>query len=137
MPELEPKPVVLMVDDEPDFLDIVRRWASEEYEFVGLTDGGELEEEIEGLEPSLIVLDVNMPGVGGFELCRRIRADRRYDEIPVLFLTGSREDEDFLKNLQVGGTAYLSKPVGRKRLLAMFRELLGGTIESFDTAATD
>ncbi|MFI5344968.1 MAG: PleD family two-component system response regulator [Elusimicrobiota bacterium] len=137
MSEQETKPVILMVDDEAEFIDIVRRWAEADYQFVGLTDGGELEEEIDGLEPSLIVLDVNMPGIGGFELCREIRAQRRYDDIPVLFLTGSREDEDFLKNLEAGGTAYLSKPVGRKQLLGMFRELIGGEVQTADTGGAD
>jgi CheY-like chemotaxis protein len=137
MAELERKPVVLMVDDEPDFLAVVKRWASPEYEFVGLTDGADLNEEIEGLEPSLIVLDVNMPGLGGFDLCRLIREDKRFDDIPVLFLTGSRDDEDFLKNMEVGGTAYLAKPVGRRRLLETFRELAGGGVETADTGTGD
>lgn len=131
------KPVILMVDDEKEFLSLVGRWAEPEYEFVGLTGGGGLLEEIESLEPSLVVLDVRMPGEDGFELCRRIRADRRFDDIPVLFLTGSREDEDFLRNMEAGGTAYLSKPVGRRQLLAMFRELAGGQVETIDTAAGD
>lgn len=137
MTESGEKPVILMVDDEKEFLSLVGRWAALEYEFVGLTGGGGLLEEIESLEPSLVVLDVRMPGEDGFELCRRIREDRRFDDIPVLFLTGSREDEDFLKNMEAGGTAYLSKPVGRRQLLAMFRELAGGQVETIDTAAGD
>lgn len=137
MTESGEKPVIVMVDDEKEFLSLVGRWAAPEYEFVGLTGGGGLLEEIESLEPSLVVLDVRMPGEDGFELCRRIREDRRFDDIPVLFLTGSREDEDFLKNMEAGGTAYLSKPVGRRQLLAMFRELAGGQVETIDTAAGD
>jgi DNA-binding response OmpR family regulator len=131
------KPTVVMVDDEKDFLDIVGRWASPEYEFVGLTDGAELLAELEGLNPSLIVLDLNLPGESGFSLCRRVRADRRFDAVPVLFLTGSREDEDFLRNMRAGGTAYVTKPIGRRQLLALFGELTGAGVEAVDTAASD
>jgi len=137
MPEGEEKPVVLMVDDEPDFLNVVRFWAEPDYEFVGLTDGADLIAEMEGLEPSLVVLDVMMPGEGGFDLCRRIRGDRRFKDVPILFLTGSRADEDFLRNMEVGGSAYLTKPVGRRQLLGMFRELTQGADELVDTPATD
>lgn len=133
----EKKPVVLMVDDEADFLYVVRTWAQQDYEFVGLTDGSALLEEMAGLEPSLVVLDVRMPAVGGFELCRRVRGDARFKDTPILFLTGSRSDEDFLRNMEVGGTAYLTKPVGRRQLLGMFRELTTGADETVDTAAGD
>lgn len=133
----EKKPVVLMVDDEGDFIDVVRRWAEPSYQFVGLTEGADILEEVDGLEPDLIVLDVNMPDANGFDLCRQIRGSARRADIPILFLTGSREDEDFLKNMEAGGTAYLSKPVGRRQLLGMFRELIAGADETVDTAATD
>lgn len=131
------KPTIVMVDDEKEFLALVERWAEPEFEFVGKTDGEGLIDELEGLEPDLLVLDVRMPGVDGFELCRRVRADGRFRALPVLFLTGSREDEDFLKNLRVGGSAYLSKPVGRRQLLALFRELTGVPVATIDTAAGD
>lgn len=136
MDETARRPVILMVDDEPDFLSVVKLWAEPEYEFIGMTDGEDLLEEAEALEPALIVLDVVMPGVDGFELCRRLRADPRFADTPVLFLTGSRKDEDFLRNMAVGGTAFVTKPVGRRRLLALFRELTG-VGEAVDTAASD
>jgi CheY-like chemotaxis protein len=131
------KPLIVMVDDEKEFLALVERWALPEFDFVGLTDGEELLEELEGLEPDLLVLDVRMPGLDGFELCRRVRADGRFRELPVLFLTGSRDDEDFLKNLQVGGSAFLSKPVGRRPLLAILREMTGAPVAVIDTPAGD
>lgn len=115
---------VLMVDDDPDFQTIVRDWISPRYEHIGLLSGEDLLEEIAGIEPDLIILDVRMPGPSGFKLCSRIRADQRSRDLPILFLTGCKEDTDFIKNLDVGGTAYLTKPVSRKRLLSRLDELL-------------
>lgn len=115
---------VLMVDDEPDFLDLVRRWVTPEYEFLALTDGEGLMKKLESLRPDVIILDVRMPGQDGFQLCGLIRADRAYDDVPILFLTGIKEDANYLKNFKAGGTAYLTKPVSKKQLLASLRELL-------------
>lgn len=130
------KPVVVMVDDEKDFLSVVRLWAEPDFEFVGIADPQELFEELDARKPDLLVLDVVMPGPGGFQLCRAVRSDPRFADLPVLFLTGSRKDEDFLRNMEVGGTAYATKPVGRRTLLGLFRELTGAE-ETVDTAAGD
>lgn len=124
---------VLMVDDEADFLAAMGHWIRTEYEFVGLTSGADLLAQIEGLDPVVVVLDVRLPDVDGFELCRRIRSDRRFDALPILFLTGSRADEDFLRNIDAGGTAYLSKPVGRRQLLSAIRELTGEAVETVES----
>jgi CheY-like chemotaxis protein len=118
------KPRILMVDDDSDFQDIVRKWLSPRYDHWGLINGADLLENLEASQPDLVILDVRMPGPDGFELCRRIRSDGRFAHLPILFLTGCKEDEDFIKNLDVGGTAYLTKPVERKDLLAMVQELV-------------
>lgn len=131
------RPLVVMVDDEKDFTDIVARWAEPGYRFAGFQSAEDLFRGLGAMDPDLIVLDLGLPGIGGFEACRRLRADHRLAEVPVLFLTGSREDEDFLTNMRAGGTAYLTKPVGRLQLLAAFEELLGGPVETVDTAAGD
>lgn len=125
MSSLNEPPLVLMVDDDADFRAIVRNWLVPEFEHVGLSNGEDLLDEIEALDPDLIILDVRMPGPDGFKLCGLIRADPRFNGVPVLFLTGCKEDADFIRNLDAGGTAYLTKPVDRKRLLSVLRELIG------------
>lgn len=115
---------IVMVDDEPDFLAIARQWLDPKYDMVTFTDGTELIGQLDLLEPDLLILDVRLPGPDGFKLCRQLRADRRYRSLPVLFLTASHSDIDFFKNLEVGGTSYLTKPVSRKELLAKIEELL-------------
>lgn len=115
---------IVMVDDEPDFLTIARSWLEPKYEFTSFTDGSDLLPQLAALEPDLLILDVRLPGIDGFNVCKRIRADRRFQALPILFLTASHSDIDFFKNLEVGGTSYLTKPVSRKELLARVKELL-------------
>ena len=119
-------PRVLIVDDEADFGALVARWLSPRYRAVALTDGRGLARELEEEPASLLVLDVRLPGEDGFELCRRVRTDERFADVPVLFLTGSREEDLYLRNLKAGGTGYLAKPVGRTQLLAAVDALVPG-----------
>ncbi len=118
------KPRVLMVDDDADFRSIIGDWLSPRYEFIGMGRGEDLLPALAGIEPDLLILDVLMPGPDGFQLCGRIRSDARFTGLPILFLTACKEDDDFFKSLDAGGTAYLSKPVSRSELLAMLRELI-------------
>ena len=115
---------IVIVDDEPDFLTIVQTWLEPRYELIAFTDGDGLLTQLDLLEPDLLILDVRLPGIDGFKLCQRIRADRRFQALPILFLTASHSDLDFFKNLEVGGTCYLTKPVSRRELLGRVKHLL-------------
>ncbi len=101
---------IVMVDDEPDFFSIVRDWLEPRYELVPLTDGSNLLEELEGLDPDLLILDIRLPGPDGFKLCRQVRSQARFASLPILFLTASHNEGDFLRNLEAGGSSYLTKP---------------------------
>lgn len=118
-------PVVVLIDDEPDFLALARGWLVPRFDVTILDEGDDLIEVLIGLEPDLVILDVNMDP-DGFTLCRQMRAQRTLREVPVLFLTASRSDADFIRNLDAGGAAYLTKPVTRRTLLAMVSELTSG-----------
>lgn len=115
---------IVMVDDEPDFLKIVRDWMVPRYELVTFTSGAGLRDQLASLDPDLLILDVRLPGADGFALCRQVRADYRFAALPILFLTASHSDVDFVRNIRAGGTAYLTKPIERKELLAKIDELL-------------
>jgi DNA-binding response OmpR family regulator len=123
------KPRVLLLDDERDFHALVRDWLARDYLYQGLEDGRRLLETMASFKPSVVVLDVKLPGSDGFELCRAVRSDERFRDVPVLFLTGCTQAADFMKTLQAGGTAYLMKPVSRKQLLAAVAELATGPVE--------
>lgn len=116
--------LVAVVDDEADFRGLVSRWLKQDYEVIGMSDGEDLLTWDWAEPPSLVILDVKMPGVNGFTLCQRLRADPRFAKVPVLFLTGVDSDEGFLLGLDAGASSYMTKPVERKALLQRIREIL-------------
>ena len=118
------KPNILMVDDEPDFQTIIHEWLEPRYEHCALKDGDELIGALHAGAPDLVILDLNLPGADGFELCRRVRATPGMKDVPVLFLTGSHKPKDFKENFKAGGTGYLMKPVGRRQLLGAVEDLI-------------
>jgi CheY-like chemotaxis protein len=118
------KPRVVAVDDDKDFLSAVRKMLEPAYEVTCLSDGHGLPEQVEGLDPDLLLLDLHMPEIDGVEVCRRVRADPRFADLPVVFLTGSKADEDFVATLQAGAWAFLAKPIGAQALRRRIAEAL-------------
>jgi chemotaxis family two-component system response regulator PixG len=119
------RPKIVVVDDEPDFLKLVESWLSPAFDVTVLVGPDGASEEIRALEPDLILLDVHMPEESGFKICRQVRSMPGFEDLPIVFLTGSKTDEDFLFHLETGGTRYLTKPIGRKTLLEALAEQLG------------
>lgn len=122
----EKRPRIVVVDDEPDFLTIIESWLKPACEVAAFSRCDGLVEKVRVLAPDLVLLDVHMPQKSGFELCRELRSSPGLADLPVVFLTGSRTDEDFLLHLESGGTRYLTKPLGRKALLEALSEQLEG-----------
>jgi CheY-like chemotaxis protein len=78
------------------------------------------------IQPSLILLDVNMPGWDGFEVCRRLRADPRFAATPIVMLTAAAQADDVRRGLEAGATEYLTKPFSPVRLLTLVDDLSPG-----------
>ncbi len=135
------KPCIYVVDDEPDFQTILRSWLSPAYDVVPLKDGDELIGALHVKLPDLVLLDLHLPGADGFELCRRVRSSAGLSKVPVLFLTASHERRDYQRNIQVGGSGFLTKPVGRLQLLAVVDDLLAesraGILQTVDSGGGD
>ena len=116
---------ILLVDDDYKLVQGLR---------VGLmSDGYDVETAVNGQEglkaarrihPDLIVLDVNMPWMDGLELCRRLRQDDHFQDIPILFLTSQNSIDDRVVGLDQGADGYLGKPFNMKELRAYVRALL-------------
>lgn len=118
------KPVIVLVDDEPGFLKLVARWLERDYDLKLFTSGEGVYEALQELKPDLVVLDAHMQPIDGYELCRRIRADARFDLTSVLFLTGAKSDSDLMKQIEVGGSGFLNKPIEREELRRVIAEEL-------------
>lgn len=118
------KPKVVVIDDEKDFLKLVESWLAPDYDVTCLSPGAGVCDVVRAVEPDLVLLDVHMPDQSGFRICRELRAVPGLKDLPVLFLTGSKTDEDFMLHLESGGSRYLTKPIGRKTLLSVLAEQL-------------
>ena len=116
------RPCILVVDDTPANLDILVGLLREDYQLKVATHGEKALKicETPGLV-DLILLDVMMPGIDGFEVCRRLRQQPHTRDIPVLFITAKSETDDVVRGFEAGGNDYLSKPFRPAELLARVR----------------
>jgi CheY-like chemotaxis protein len=119
------KAKVVLVDDEKDFLKLMENWLKPLYEVASFSEPEEVSARVAALAPDVAVLDVHMPAESGFALCKRLRAQPGFESLPVVFLTGSKTDEDFVQHLETGGSRYLTKPISRQALLDAIAEQLG------------
>jgi PleD family two-component response regulator len=123
MRQLGISPVVLIVDDNELNREVVAELVGSSMECdIGLAAGGpEALKFMEETAPDLVLLDVNMPGMDGYAVCRAIRSGDANWEIPVIFLTGQRDSEFIVKGFEAGGSDYLLKPFESRELLARVR----------------
>ena len=115
---------VLVVDDDPVVRRIVLELLNSRYTVVTASTGVQLPELLKKHRPDLVILDVMLPWINGFELCRILKTNSQGQEIPVLFLTGCKEKEDLLTGKEVGAAAYLTKPFYAKDLYREVDRLL-------------
>ncbi len=116
---------ILVVDDEPDLTWALRYSLSDEgYEVLIAQDGTEALAAVRQQRPDLIILDINMPGLNGLEVCRELRRDPALATVPILFLTVRDSLEDKVKGLDEGADDYLPKPFDLEELKARVRVLL-------------
>ncbi len=110
-------PKVLVVDDEPKWLRIVDLYLrGQGYEVTTTLSGQEAIQKVRQDRPDVVVADISMPGMDGYELCRVLRSDAGTRTIPFIFLTGRDDDTDRLKARKIGSDDYLTKPCPLERL---------------------
>lgn len=117
-----PRDIVLLVDDSPDALGFLTE-ALEQSGFSVLiaTSGQSALNIVEKITPDLILLDAVMPGMDGFETCRRLKTNTGVAQVPVIFMTGLTETEHVVHALSSGGVDYLTKPINIDELRARIR----------------
>ena len=102
---------ILAVDDEYVNIQLLKSVLCDEYDIITALNGHEAIDQIEQYKPDLILLDVMMPDITGFEVCKIIKADERFADIPVIFLTALDSQDDQLQGLELGGIDYITKPI--------------------------
>ena len=115
---------VLVVDDEEDVVEVVSHFLSQEgYTIHKAYDG---EEALEKATPEvdIIVLDIMLPGLDGYEVCKRLRSRVETETIPIIFLSAKSEEEDQIEGLMMGADDYLTKPVSPQIVVAHVKAVL-------------
>ncbi|MCB2204158.1 hybrid sensor histidine kinase/response regulator [bacterium] len=113
------RPLLLIVDDVSKNLQVLGNFLREEdYDISAAMSGKQAISIAIDTQPDLILLDIMMPEMDGFETCRRLKADERTKEIPVIFLTARTDTEDVVKGFSLGAVDYVTKPFNRLELLA-------------------
>ncbi len=122
MTQNDTRPLILAVDDAEDLLALIGKALASEYRVKLAADGGDaLTFAAAAPQPDLILLDVDMPGASGYEICQLLKEDPATAHIPVIFLTGKVEPAEQLEGLDVGAVDYLAKPINAKLLMARVR----------------
>lgn len=102
---------ILIVDDMPSNIEILNQVLGGEYDILFATGGREALEIAANEVPDLILLDVMMPNMDGYQVCKKLKADPRTQRIPVIFITAMDQDEDEARGLNLGAIDYLTKPI--------------------------
>ena len=116
---------IFVVEDDMDLSDMLRAYFQVQgYEIAHATHGIEAVEAIREASPNVVLLDIRLPDIDGFEVCRRLRQTRRTRHLPVIFLTEKREREDKLAGLELGAVDYITKPFDIQELRLRVRNAL-------------
>ena len=119
------KPVILAVDDSSDLLALMARALAADYQVLTAEDGASgIKLALGKPRPDLVLLDVEMPGMNGFEVCKMLKANHLTADIPVIFLTGKTEKQAEVEGLQLGAVDYVTKPINSAELMAKMRTYL-------------
>jgi DNA-binding response OmpR family regulator len=116
---------ILIVDDEVELSEMVKmRLETVGYEIISAFDGQEALDRARQDKPDLIILDLMLPKIDGYKVCRMLKFDEKYKKIPIILFSARAQEEDKKVGMQVGADAYITKPFEPKALLAKIEELL-------------
>jgi len=117
---------IMVVDDEPDIVYLVSKMLKKEgFEVAGATSGEDALEKIDSIDPDLILLDVMMPGISGWETSKQIKQNPKYSSVPIAMLTVKSSEEDMERSFQFASCdAHIPKPIIRKKMMSTVQWLL-------------
>jgi two-component system, OmpR family, alkaline phosphatase synthesis response regulator PhoP len=116
---------IFVIDDEKDILEIIRiNISAEGYDVYSYTSAEEALSGLKTVIPDLFILDIMMPGIDGYEFCRRVRASEAWKNIPIIFLSAKSDEIDKVLGLELGGDDYMTKPFSVKELKSRVKAIL-------------
>ena len=104
------KPKVLIVDDDPINIELLEGYLSKDYDILKALDGNEALIIVEANPPDIILLDLIMPGINGYEVCKKLKDDPKTNHIPIVIVTSLHEIEDRNKAIEAGADDFITKP---------------------------
>ncbi len=117
---------ILAVDDSPTILEMIKAiLVSGGYEVITAADGAEALDKARAETPDLILLDVMLPKLDGYRVCRLLKFDQNYKHIPIIMLTAKTEEQSMATGLRTGADQYLTKPIEPEVLLGAVAQELG------------
>ncbi|WP_461204491.1 response regulator [Clostridium sp. DL1XJH146] len=128
------KEKILVVDDEINIQELIKfNLMSQGYDVVSCGDGKEAFGIVKDFSPDLILLDVMLPGMDGYKVCKEIRKDSSITTLPIIMITAKGEESDKIHGLEIGADDYITKPFSVKELIARVKAVLRRTkIQHFD-----
>jgi DNA-binding response OmpR family regulator len=116
---------ILVVDDEADLMEVLSlRLRAYDYEVITASDGQEGLDKARQEKPDLIILDLMLPKIDGYKVCRMLKFDEKFKQIPIILFTARAQESDVKLGKEVGADAYLTKPFEPAILLAKIKELI-------------
>jgi PleD family two-component response regulator len=118
------KPKVLIVDDDPINIELLEGYLSKDYDILKAYDGNEALIIVEATPPDIILLDLIMPGINGYQVCKKLKDDPKNNHIPIVIVTSLHETEDRNKAIEVGADDFITKPFDIIELTVRVKSLL-------------
>jgi DNA-binding response OmpR family regulator len=116
---------ILVIDDEPEITEIIDTYLSESgYTVAVENDPNAAVSKAKNFKPDVILLDIMMPGVDGYEVCRQMKAESALANTPIIFLTGKDKSDDMGRSFKSGGDMFIKKPFSCERLLEIVNIVL-------------
>lgn len=120
-----PKKKILLVDDEMQLAEVVKmRLEANGYDVLTAYDGKDAFDKARTQKPDLIILDLMLPKIDGYKVCRMLKFDDKFKSIPIILFTARAQDSDVALGKEVGADAYITKPFEPEILLSKIKELL-------------
>jgi DNA-binding response OmpR family regulator len=121
---------ILIVDDEPGIVVPLQFLMKQQgYNVMTAERGEDALDLIYQYKPDLVLLDIMLPGIDGYEVCEIVRLNPDYRDVKIVFLTARRSEVEIAKGLSIGGDAYITKPFSNAELVALVKKLLQNTID--------
>src|SRR5262249_51155835 len=131
------KPRILIADDHPQGVELLDAYLDrDDYEICTAADGEETLARVRDWQPDLILLDIMMPKISGFEVCKRLRADATTSNIAILMITALDQPSDIERALDVRADDFVTKPINKSELLVRVRALLQARHEKNELKGT-